>query len=336
WGAILPVERIVESDKNKIGKLIHASYNVPLAFTGNVLPSPVSKNIKGIWYPVRPAYNAQMTGPIITDENWIPVVKASKTSYTKPVDLNKSVNPELENAYSRPNGEKQPLIFAIRKYKKGRIALINQWPQFSVGSGTKYIFDSQVLTKGYDGRPSDFLKLLVNTLRWLAKPSWEQGTPGGYVTLPEKLLAPNEQPKVLKQYRERFYKYTFAQLNTIPKKNTRLYRGVMGIKTALSSGKGSVKDYAETAKQLGIDFLIFIEDFDKLTSSEFTELKSQCKQYSDDKIKLFPGYCIKNNIGNYMFFYGDNPALLPDYCLTGPDKKTLYIQQTDKDGNYTG
>ena len=37
-----------------------------------------------------------------------------------------------------------------------------------------------------------------------------------------------------------------------------------------------------------------------------------------------------------MFFYSPNPAWIPDYCLTGPDKKTLYIQEEDGKGNYTG
>ncbi len=79
----------------------------------------MSEGVKQIWYPYAHAYNAQMTGPIVVDENWQVVVRASATSVTKPVDLAKSTMPVLENPFVRPDGERQPAIAAIRNTAAG-------------------------------------------------------------------------------------------------------------------------------------------------------------------------------------------------------------------------
>ncbi len=241
WGARLPVERIEEADKGKLGHLTHSSQATPLALTDQILPSPVSDGVKQIWYPYAHAYNAQMTGPIVVDENWEVVVRASATSVSKPVDLAKSTMPVLENPFVRPEGERQPAIAAIREYRGGRIALINQWRQFSIGSGTRYIFDRQVLSTGFGGRESDFGRLLENIYRWLAEPSLKAGKPGGYVTAPDRLLPPNQNPKVKQDYAERIWPYDAAELNSAdPPPHLKLFRGLIGAKTTYSAGTSTV------------------------------------------------------------------------------------------------
>jgi len=337
WGAKLPVERIKETDQGKIGALGHASQHVPLAFTDQVTASPVTEGVKQIWYPYSHAYNAQQTGPVAVDESWQVVLRASETAVTEPVDLAKSTMPVLENAFVRPEPVKQPAIMAIREHGQGRIALINQWRQHSIGAGTRYIYDRQVLSKGVGDRPSDFGRLLENTFRWLAEPSLKSGAMGGYVTSPERLLPPNRNPEIREQYADRFWPYDAAALATVtPPPNRTLFRGLLGAKTSYSSGKGSVEEYAEAAVAAGLDFLIFMDDFNKLTPETLHRLTDDCQKHSNEKIKLLPGFSIENNIGNRMFFYGPDPAWVPDYCLTGPDKNVLYIQEEDADGNYTG
>ncbi len=330
WGAKLPVEIITETDKGKIGRLLHSCYDIPLAWTDQIMPSPVSQGVKQIWYSIQPAYNAQQTGPIVVDENWKVVVKGSKTSLTKPFDLKKSTSPELENPFSRPDGVKEPDLFAIRDYKGGRIALMNQWRQFSIGSGTKYIFDRQVLSKGFGERPSDFGKLLENTFRWLAEPSLRNNAVGGYVTPPERLLPPNEDPKVKKDYADRVWPYDPAALGTFKlPAHRKIFKGLLGAKTSYSSGKGTVEEYAKAAEAAGLDFLVFMDDFSALTPDKLKQLAADCKKSSNDKVELIPGFSIMNNIGNHMFFYSPDPVWIPDYCLTGPNKDILYIQQVD-------
>jgi hypothetical protein len=337
WGARLPVERIEEADKAKLGYLTHSSQATPLALTDRILPSPVSEGVKQIWYPYAQAYNSQMTGPIVVDCDWQVVLRASATSVTRPVDLAKSTMPVLENPFLRPGSERQPAIAAIRPYRGGRVALVNQWRQFSIGSGTRYIFDRQVLSKGFGGRPSDFGRLLENTYRWLAEPSLKAGQPGGYVTAPDRLLAPNQNPKVKRDYAERLWPYDAAKLGSAdPPPHLKLFHGLIGAKTTYSSGTSTVSEYAQAAAAAGLDFLVFMDDFASLTPGKLESLKADCDRCSSGKLKLLPGFCIQNNVGNRMFFYSPHPAWIPDYCLCGAGKKTLYVQEEDGKGNYTG
>jgi hypothetical protein len=57
---------------------------------------------------------------------------------------------------------------------------VSQWPIYSVGSGTKWLYDREVLSKGLEGRPSDFGQLLENSFRWLATPSLRTHALGGH------------------------------------------------------------------------------------------------------------------------------------------------------------
>lgn len=337
WDAKLPVELIEEKDRDKLGVLGHSSHATPLAWTDQVLPSLVSEGVKQIWYPIQPSYNAQHTGPIVVGDAWQVVVKGSKTSVTKPIDLTKSTMPVLENPFSRPEGTTEPALFAIRPYKAGRIALVNQWRQYSVGSGTRYIFDRQVLEKGDRGRPSDFGRLLENTYRWLAEPSLRSGELGGYVTPPDRLRPSNEDPKVRKMYADHFWPYdpaTFGQAG-LPGGH-RVFRGLIGARTTYSTGKSGVAEYAQAAKSAGLDFLVFADKFRQLDPQKLQRLADDCRKHSDASLKLLPGFTIRNNIGNAMFFFSPDPAWIPDRCLCGPDKKTLYIQEEDGKGGYTG
>lgn len=335
WGAKLPVERIEEKDPAKLAGLTHASQHVPLAWTDQVLASPVSDGVKQIWYPVSPAYNAQMTGTLLLDPHWQVVVKASKTAVTTPIDLAKSTMPVLANPVYRGSSIAEPPLFAIRTYQKGRIALVSQWRQFSIGSGTRFIFQRQVLCAGAAGRPSDFGRLLENTYRWLAAPSLQAGRPGGYVTLPEKLTPPNANPRVREQYADHFWPYDPKTSGAAARPaNFKLFRGLIGAKTG--TGQATVADYAKAATQAGLDFLVFLDDFERLDADKLRQLRDECRQHSHARLQLFPGFSIRNNIGNRMFFFAPDPAWVPDYCLTGPDKKTLYIQEEDGRGGFTG
>jgi hypothetical protein len=336
WGAKLPAENIIENDKARQGILTQDCQQNPLAWTDTILPSPVSEGVKGIWYPIRPAYNGGMSGPLLVDSNWTVVVNGSPTSVTKPVDMSKSPS-AIANPFVRPGGVPAPPLFAIRSVGAGRVALVNQWQQFSIGSGTKFIFNREVLDRGVNGKPSDFGRLLQNTCRWLAEPSLKSAVLGGYTTLADRLDPPNARESVKKDYRETKVEYDPAKLGTVEiPAQRKLYRGLIGAKSAYSSGIGTVAEFAAAARQAGLDFLIFMEDFDQLTPAKFEQLKADCKTHSDDKVLLLAGFNIVNNIGNHMFFYGPDPVWPSDLVLTGQKKNILYIAEEDGKGGFTG
>jgi hypothetical protein len=333
WGAILPVEKIVETDPTKVASMTRLPES-PVAYTDQIVASPLSEGVRGIWYPMRPIDHGHMTGPILVDESWHVVVKASETSITEPIDLSEDVDPpHLEHPFQRPGGVEAPALFAIRSRNEGRIALVNQWNQFSYGAGTKWLYDREILSRGFDGRPSDFGRLLENTFRWLAKPSLGAGTLGGYRTAADRLAPPNESPEAREEFEWHWRTYGHYPDLTA---GWRLVRGLLGAKTAYSSGTGTVPEFAAAAREAGLDFVVFLEDFDRLTEEEFRQLRSECSIYSDEALELIPGFTIDSNIGNRVFHIGQDAAWLPPETLTGPNQSILYLQEEDGEGGFTG
>ncbi|MCL5674922.1 MAG: hypothetical protein M1501_04180 [Candidatus Omnitrophica bacterium] len=340
-GAKVPVDLIVEKNPADVSAISHMSYGVSVAWTDNVFPTSVSQGVKGIWYPTQPAYFAQMTSPLWVNKDWQVVIRASKTAYLQPVNFNNATD-VIKHPFILPAETPEPVLFAIRSYKTGRIAFMDQWRQFSIGAGTKWLYNNEVLSKGFKGRPSDFGRLLDNTFKWLAEPSLKNHTLGGYTTLMDKLIPPNYLSGVKKQYNgfnSHFVKNWVSRPNFLNYGRSsvppHLYRGLIGVKTTFSTGKNTVRQYAQEAQKLGLNFLVFMDNFSQLTPVKFKQLKEECKKYSNDKLKLFAGFSIKNNIGNHMLFFGPHPAWPPDNVLTGHHKDIIYIQQENKKGQYT-
>ena len=108
--------------------------------------------------------------------------------------------------------------------------------------------------------------------------------------------------------------------------HTTLFKGLIGAQTSLSGGTGSVAEYAAAARQAGLDFLVFLEDFARLDAAALDQLKAECRQHSDGRLTLYAGYRIDTNIGNHLFLFGDGAIMPPSTVLTGADRKTFMLQ----------
>ena len=322
WGADLPLETI--SDPTTSAPMSRMP-TIQLAYTNQVAASPVSTGVRGIWYPVQRGYNAAHTMPLAVDSSWQVVVRAMPSARTVPVDLIKSPYPAPLNALVRPQGVTAPPLFAIRQYGAGRVALLSQWPTYSIGSGTKWLYNREVLSQGLGGKPSDFGRLLDNSLRWLAQPSLQSKTVGGYVTAPQRLVPPNLQLQAKQGFQESVWKGADPTLLQPPTGVT-LFKGLIGAQTSRSGGQGTVADYAAAARAAGLDFLVFLEDFSNLDAAKLDELKADCAQSSDARLTLYAGYRMDNNIGNHMFLFGPGVVVPPSRVLTGANQKTLMLQ----------
>lgn len=320
WGADLPLETIV--DPGNTTYMTHMP-KVPLAYTDDVAASPVSAGVRGIWYPIQPHYNGGDSIPLAVDSRWQVVVRGAASARTVPVDLKQSSRPGPPDPLVRPGGVAAPPLFAIRELGEGRVALTSQWPVYSFGAGTKWLYNREVLSKGVQGKRSDFGKLLDNTLRWLAEPSLRGGTIGGYRTPAERLQAPNHSPQP--QFAEPVWRGADPALLRPPTDRS-LYTGLIGAQTGLSGGQGSVAEYAAAARQAGLDFVVFLEDFANLDGAKLSQLKHDCQQNSDAVLQLFPGYRIDTNIGNRLFMFGAGTTIPPARLLTGAGKKTFMLQ----------
>jgi hypothetical protein len=335
WGARIPAERIVEEDAARRAELPRGSYRIPVAYTERIAPSPITRGVRGIWYPVSQAFEAAMTSPLILDGAWRVLVRASATARTEAINPagGTHVAPGL---IKRTEPELSPALFATRTIGEGRVALFAAWPQFSFVSGTKWLYDRVVLERGMKGKPSDLGRLLENTLRWLAEPSLRAGRFGGGASR-RRALEPNADPRA----KEPFKAIPVGYDESIPgtaelAAEQRVYRGLIGARTLFSGGRSTVEEYARAARGAGLDFVVFFEWLSELDEAELSELARKCRSLSGPDLLLLPGFTARSNLGNRLFFFGPSPAWPPASVLTGPDKRTIYVQEQNASGAFTG
>jgi len=335
WGARVPYERYVETDPNKLALMPRMRGYEQISLVDQVLPSPISEGVETLWLPYGERYSSSWSAPIVVNDKWQVVVKGAATSRAEPVDEAKASHafPKQADAVVRPDGVAAPALIAIRPYKRGRIVFLAQGPQFSIGQGTQWLYNRRVLSRGINDIPSDFEKLVTNALHWLSEPSLKSRRVGGYKTEPMRLMAPNARPGVKEEFEQTFWSEEELDLHRPPRGGT-VFRGLIGARTQLGGGEGSVKDYAKAAYEAGLDFIVFMEPYAELTPAEYDKLQDECKRLSSEQLLLVPGYSIDVNTGNHMFFCGFDLPLPRANVLTGPKRQTLMLQHQDAKGNF--
>ncbi len=336
WGARVPYERYVEHDPEKLAIVPRMRGNEQLSLVDQILPSPISDGVTALWLPYGERYSSSWSAPIAVSDDWQVVVKGSTTSRAEPVDEANTAHafPKPADAVVRPGGVDAPALIALRPYKQGRIFFLAQGPQFSIGQGTQWLYNRRVLSRGLNNIPSDFERLIVNAFRWLSAPSLESEAVGGYTTDPLRLMPPNLRPGVKEEFEQTFWSDKELDLHRPPRGGT-VFRGLIGARTELAGGKGSVEAYAQAAKEAGLDFVVFTEPYAELKPEAYEQLRTECKRLSSDQLLLVPGYRIDTNTGNHMFFAGFGMPLPRENILTGPKKQTLMLQYQEEDGTYT-
>jgi hypothetical protein len=336
WGAQLPMEDVIvpplyqRPHPRMLGKLWY--------YTENIQPSPVSEGVRRIFYPdpkmVNPSWFA--SGPIDVDDTWQVVVRGPKGSRTRTrqpeSETEKAEWPKWKDALRYENPIEEPPLVAVRDIQadtKGRLALMWCWERCHIGQGPRWNWNGVMLDAGLDGLSSDFDRLFQNTMRWLAEPSLASETLGGAVIPSERLLPETKHP----DYQERLERYPRTALPQQKELNKgSIFRGMIGPRTARSGGTGTVEEYAAKARELDLDFVIFLEDIRELTPAELDQLKGECRAHSDDTLMLYAGYRCLSNLGNQIFFTGRGVVYPPAHLLGGDDGKTYLVQGVDKDG----
>jgi hypothetical protein len=166
----VPIETTQEHNPENCATMNHMS-GYTMAWTDAVTANhPVTAGVKAVWYPTTRMFNAGSTGPIvpIAGNNWQVILRGTKTTQTMAVNLSatdgKTVGPAPSCANTscagRIPGVLAPALFAVRQCMAqdcgaGRVAVLNQWREYTTADGSKWLFDDQVLTSGAKGRPSD-------------------------------------------------------------------------------------------------------------------------------------------------------------------------------------
>ncbi|MCG2660152.1 MAG: hypothetical protein L6437_07915, partial [Kiritimatiellae bacterium] len=153
WGAALPLESIHDPST----QTNHQHYDRPFIYTDQIMKTPVSEGVKGIWFPTGKkepgiAYCFAMLGrPIDVSSEWQVVVRGSDKSFTKNLEAPASTA-DLSKMVYRPDQSKPPTLMAIREQDKGRLALCVIDPIFHLHAGTSWVHAGVVLDKGLQGR----------------------------------------------------------------------------------------------------------------------------------------------------------------------------------------
>jgi hypothetical protein len=328
----LPTETLTETNASNHAQLDHILAGTgQLAYTDSVSSHPVTAGVRGAWYPTHAMFAAGFTGPVLPIGNWSVLLRASATTvtqvvnYSSPGEQKRPPPCATSSCRGRVPGQAAPALFAVRNFAAGRVAILSQWRQFTTGSGSHWLFDNQVLHRGAAGRPSDMGRLLRNCLVWL---SHSPGSNlGGFVTPAERWVPRNEAPSTANEFSDTTYNYNVTALETVSAAQlVPSFRGLIGARTILSDGHGSVHDFAVAATAVGIDFIVFLETFAlsanrTLSAASLDRLTHDCVAPANSQIQLIPGFTIENQMSNHMFVFGHGVSLPSADMLTADGRR---------------
>lgn len=340
WGIKICHDLIVD----EASSALHPKYGgfagsqAQFIYTDAVSESPVSAGVAGIWFPVIPRKTTIFGHPVRpVDEAWQVVVRGRDTSRTRPVtsgdDFARSAagfahEREIETfkqeRFFSPDNATPPALFAIRAAGNGRLAITVMNPIYHIRYGSSWVHDGVVLDKGLNGVPSDFGRLFVNTVKWLAEPSRVTARLGGYVQQPDVITHPH-----FRRSPQEFYPEFDSYQNPVPPA-VEVYRGIIGARSAYSTGEGTVEEWADAARRAGLGFLVFLEEFGALSEDDFRKLEAECRRLSGDDLALLPGFALRDNVGNHAWCHGFDIAWPSDRVID--DQGRLAIQDVDDQG----
>jgi hypothetical protein len=274
-------------------------YGNKFAPADTILPSPISKGVKAIWYgQTFSGYFLPAANPLLVDANWTSVVQ---TRPTAKVVYGKGAEVREENVKPELDGQPGPwTLVATRKIGNGRMVAIGLAPLVYAWAPHFDKWDEVAYRRGIGGIPSNFDILLENSLRWTAEPSLQAGTLGWQVGLYPP-ASQGDTPPV------NWGPKTFVAPGP-------WYRGVMGAQTAYSGGAGTVADWVAAAKAEGLSFLVFLEDMGKMNAANWEKLKQDCKAASAGDFRCYPGLSYRMRIatgGTNHCFVVDGRGTLP-------------------------
>ncbi|HEY3417872.1 MAG TPA: hypothetical protein VGM23_13390, partial [Armatimonadota bacterium] len=307
----------------------HIFVEIPYCYTHNITPSPVSEGISTVWYPVDMNFNGgaapPSTGTLKLGTEWTTVVRGEATAGSYP--LVDRMNGKLAD---KPDLFPQaPPFVAIRQAGKGRIGIVAISSVYTIWGYGHPMWEGVTMTEGDGYRKSDTARLFDNLYHWLGEPRDGKAV-GGY-----KMTGVELQGEVPWDWGDTkpidWTKPTWAPIaegGLMPEKPTgnmpygppalgmKHYRGLVGARTALTGGQGTVADYAAAAKAAGLHFIVFAEDLERMSPDAWEHFKTECKGASSADFLAVPGFEWKTPVGDRMLMaghvkYPDDGAFVP-------------------------
>ncbi len=260
-----------------------------LSWTNNIARHPTTEGVRGLFYTTYFHMYTDSTSPVKTGPEWTVVVRGMKTAKSLRTIKGSHPPPPAPGSYAS-----SPPLLAVRAYGAGRVAV---WPINATcvwQDGYHVLWGRGLTMEGQShGMRGDAARLLCNLVSWLAEPS--RGRFGGYQPTPAGRKAAEAGFRRINWDRARL---TGAHC-------PRCFKGLIGLKSSLSTGQAPPEEMIRAAQRAGYDFVGFAEDLDKLTQAEFERLQQTCKQHSSSKFRAYPGFTYLDESGNKWVTFSD-------------------------------
>ncbi len=214
-------------------------------------------------------------------------------------------------------------LLAARQVGKGRLLYLGITPEYLFGPPATITLGGIVLDQGLRDIPSGGYRLLTNALRWLSEPS--AATFRG--ATPDPSLLANPRKTIFAKAFPWEKKWDFPAVEPA-------YPGVIGARTRYSSGKATVDEWVAKAKANGLAYIVFLEEFNRLSREEFERLKADCARVSSPEFSAIPGFVIDDEIGNHYFYFGPSFPY-PDSKVLSRDRTVFVSYDPRQEDPYT-
>ncbi|MHB9133244.1 MAG: CehA/McbA family metallohydrolase domain-containing protein [Armatimonadota bacterium] len=276
-------------------------------FTQNIKTHPITQGIQRLYLPLYGPGRWPGIPALKYSPEWEVVVSGEKDAKSLKSTEENELTLDQQGTYTS-----EPPVVAVRQYGKGRLV---SFPLSPIHSGMNYnnpLWKNTAETTGDKGAglPSFGLKLLMNCYRWAGEPATNLPEFGTYKSKP---YATVKYPEKVDWDKVKFnlpnggikdFTYPDGQKpDFLPA--TDGIRGIVGMHTAYTDGKGTVADYVKAAKAIGLSFIVFNDPLELLTKEKLEQLKQDCLAASGADFYACPGIEFTDGIGNRWAFWGE-------------------------------
>ena len=270
---------------------------------------PIGKGIRGLWFPAyhhktREIWNANSVAVRASDD-WRLIARFGDAVHFRPFEFH-----GLGRHFDEPRAQDQrrkPLL-AVRSHGKGRIAFFAVDSAYHILGGRAPGYENIFLNSGLKGLPSDGEKLIVNTLNWLGEVARKSDDLGGALTDPPSIAGAEFKPAPKLEQPQGFA----AQRPG--------YKGVIGALSPRCGGKSSVAEYAAKARDIGLSFLVVLDDLDKVDAKQFAQTNAEARAVSTPELACIHGLRFRDESGN-RFVVFRNALLYPTDAILRPNRR---------------
>lgn len=272
-------------------------------FTDRIFP-PLDEGVRGIFFQTESTWAYRGVVPFDARQPWKVVVDTGKNAWTTPLD---PPGLELLERNYRDHGFDQNVpLLGIREIGKGRAAcsgmnLTMLLVRVAVGEAGLQAYTTY-MRDGRGSYPSNMIQLLVNLLTWLGEDA--------------DALA---SAQLTMEYDDAVAEF---------EKGWAMRRGIVGPRTTYSSGTATPDEYVDKARQLGLDFIVFLEEFAAMDRQDFDKLRDDCNRLTTKDFIAVPGITWVNEDGNHQYAYG-NQLLMPSDALVDDQEHILGGDSSD-------